>query len=454
MLPVRFRGTPAPLRLLASFLLVLALERSEAMSFPPSPGAIQLDGRLNTTCVPHNGGTVYLQIGLNTGPDGRASRARRPLNLAVVLDRSGSMADERKLEYAKQAVASLLDRLTGEDNLSIVVYDDQIVTLLPMQPVRHKERILAMLEEVYPRGATNLGGGMLEGFRQIEEHFRPERVNRVILLSDGLANRGIVDPARLDDLAAGYRGRGISLSTIGVGLEYNENLMLGLSQQGGGNYYFVESAGQLGSIFAHEMSGLNCVIAQNASIEITPGRGVEILDAIGCTRRRDGERWVMDIGDLYANDHREYTVALSIPEGSGTLCAARGILRCDGPRQERAPGFSVQIRYTDDAAELIRGKDAEVQGKADLSLSTRRVEEAMKALDEGRRDEAGQELDKAKTDLLNSAAHAGAAAAPLLQEQARLFDSFSQSVRDSSTDLRLVKKSMQYRNYRTQQQKK
>jgi Ca-activated chloride channel family protein len=459
MQPTRFRGLAAVACswLLFPVFLGLALQSSPAMSSPPPPGGISLEGHLNTTCIPHNGGTVYLQVQLTTGPDTRPSRGRRQMNLAVVLDRSGSMADDKKLDYAKQAICSLLDQLSGEDYLSIIIYDDQIETLLPVQRVRDRDRIKDMVREIYPRGSTNLGGGMIEGFRQIQRNFRTECVNRVILLSDGLANRGITNPSELDDIASRYGANSISLSTIGVGLEYNENLMLGLAEHGGGNYYYVESPRQLASIFEHEFSGLTSVIAQHASIEITPGRGVAIRDVIGCSWRQEGGRWIMNIGDLYSNDRREYTLEMIIPEGAGTLCAARGVLNydCDGRPSRGNPGFSVDIHYTDDVSELRKGKDWDAQGKADLAVSTRTVEHAMKALDAGRRDEARQELNEATAVLESSGAMSlSAVAAPMIGVQLRQLKSYSDSVKDETSDLRRVKKSMQYQNYKTQRQKK
>src|SRR5258706_1119527 len=458
MHPIRFGGFAAPTRfwLLLPLVLSLAIQSSPAMASPtpaPPPGSgILLEGHLNTTCIPHNGGTVYLQIRLTTGPDERPSRVRRQMNLAVVLDRSGSMADDNKLDYAKQAICSLYDHLSDEDYLSIIIYDDQIETLLPLQQVRDRGRIKDILREIYPRGSTNLGGGMVEGFRQIQRNFRPECVNRVILLSDGLANRGITNPSELNDIASRYGSNSISLSTIGVGLSYNENLMLGLSEHGGGNYYFVESPRQLASIFEHEFSGLTSVIAQHASIEITPGRGVEIRDVIGCSWRHEGDRWSMNIGDLYSNDRREYTLEMNIPEGAGTFCAARGILKFDGKpwKSRRYPDFSVDVRYTDDAAELLKGKDWDAQGKADLAVSTRTVEHAMQALDEGPRDDARRELNQAKAALGSSeAVSMSPAAAPMIQEQLRQLESYADSVKDKKPDMRRVKKSMQYQNYRT-----
>ncbi|HEV8538012.1 MAG TPA: VWA domain-containing protein [Bacteroidota bacterium] len=438
---------------LALMLFTGALQSATpAMSlFPKPPGEIVLHGSLNQTCIPRNGGIVYLHMQIETRDFPLPERADRPMNIAVVLDRSGSMGDERKMEYARQAVCALVDRLSPTDYLSIVIYDDHIETLLPTQHVKDRSRIKRLIEGVYPRGSTNLGGGMQEGFRQITEKFKREYINRVILVSDGLANQGITDPYELNRIAGEYRNRSISLTTMGVGLDYNENLMLGLAEHGGGNYYFIESPHQLASIFERELNGLSCVIAQNASIELTLGRGVTLNDAIGCDRRREGDRWLIPVGDIYTNDHREFTAELSIPEGSGTRHVASGFLKFDGGGKYRCTGFSVDIRYSDVTAEVERSRDWDTQGKVDIAVSTKRVQRAMEALDAGREEDAAKELNEAKQMLESSSALTNSpASAPAMQEQIGQLEKYSRDMKDGTADKRRVKKSMQYNNYRTQ----
>lgn len=439
-------------------MAVLVLQSiSLSMSFSPKPpGEIIFRGNLNQTCIPHNGGTVYLHMQIETHDFPLPDRKSRPMNIVVVLDRSGSMGDERKMDYAKQAICALVDQLSPTDYLSIVIYDDQIETLLPTQLVRDRGRIKRLIGDVYPRGSTNLGGGMQEGFYQIERNFKREYINRVILLSDGLANQGITDPNELNRIVSRYRNQSISLSTMGVGLDYNENLMLGLAEHGSGNYYFIESASQLASIFERELQGLVSIIAQNAYIELNLGKGVTFNDAIGCGSTRNGDRWILSVGDLYANEHRELTVELNIPEGSGTKHVATGVLKHDRDRAwlKSFPKFSVDIRYSDVTAELQRSRDWDTQAKVDIAVSTKRVERAMEALDAGRKDEAEKELNEAKLMLKSSPALTNSpASAPAIQEQIGQLDRFANDVKDETSDKRKVKKSIQYNNYRTQKKK-
>ncbi|MBI5215811.1 MAG: VWA domain-containing protein [Ignavibacteriae bacterium] len=414
---------------------------------------IEFYGDLNRTCVPHRGGIAYLDISINT-PDVESNK-RKPMNLSVVLDRSGSMADARKIDYAKSALNYLIDNLTGEDYFSLVIYDDRVDVLVTPQQVRDKRRLKNLVSEIEPRGSTNLGGGMIEGFQVAEKFVTKELVNRVILLSDGLANQGITDPGELNRTASSYRNKSISLSTMGVGLDYNENLMLSLAESGGGNYYYIESPNQLASIFERELRGLSAIVAQNAFIELELGRGVTVSDVIGSSWNRDSETRIIHLGDLYGNEHRNLTVELNIPEGNGTKRVATGTLKYESRKidKRRFPTFTVEIYYTDDIAELDKSKNIEVQGKVDVALSTRKVEQAMVALDAGDDGGATQMLEEARSLIQSSDAISNQAAAPMLEEQLESLETFSKELKDETKDKRARKKSIQYQNYQTQKKK-
>jgi Ca-activated chloride channel family protein len=414
---------------------------------------VTINGHINCPFVSHNGGTAYLLLSI-TAPATESTR-RQPMNLAVVLDRSGSMADQSKIEYAKKAVRTLIDQLQNDDIFSFVIYDDVVDVVRAARPVRDRQELLCILDEVYPRGATNLGGGLAEGLRQVERHRDKEYSNRVILLSDGLANRGITDPYELQRMVQRYRGKSISVTTMGVGLDYNENLMVRLSESGGGNYYFVESPQSLASIFRKELKSLSCVVAQNASIELRLGDGVRLRDVIGCEHRGDAKEVLIPIGDVYSNEHRELTVELEIPEGTGTLTVAKGVLKYDGKHGwfESWPSFATSIHYTKDFSEVDRNRDHETQAKADVAVSTRNVEKALRALDEGRHEDAARELKSAQAAIMASpAALSSGAGASLLNEQKGRLESYQQLLKDS-TDDRKAKKSIQYENYQVQKKK-
>lgn len=434
-------------------VLFLALSLALTMTASASDKGIMMEGKLNCPYISHKGGTAFLQISITT--PAIESPKRRPMNIAVVLDRSGSMADQKKIEYAKQSLYLLIDQLTSEDILSIVIYDDVIQVLRDARRVDNKREIKRLVESVYPRNSTNLGGGMIEGFHQVEKNLNREYVNRVVLLSDGLVNQGITDPYELNKIARQYRTRSISLTTMGVGLDYNENLMVGLSESGGGNYYFIENPNSLASIMRKEFNLLSSLVAQNASVELALGRNVHVRDVIGCEHHNTGDRYVIPLGDLYSNDRRELTVELEIPEGVGTLTVATGTLRYESDRlPERYPTFSVNVHYTRDHAEVEKNRNLEIQARADIAVSTRKVEQAMKDLDDGRQVEAEKQLKEAMIFLNTSpaAAQSGAGQALILQQQRQL-ETYQRTLQDSSGNLGRAKKAIQYENYKTQKNK-
>ncbi len=449
-----------------SMLVVFVVCTVIAFGMSPQPvwQAIALEGKLNYPFISERGGMAYLQVTVTTADigvpsDPKDASHRKPMNLAIVLDRSGSMGDERKMEYAKKAFNSLIDQLRADDILSVVIYDDVIDVLRRAKRIGgEKAAIKRLIDEVYPRGSTNLGGGLLEGLRQAQKNVGREYVNRVILLSDGLANVGITNPTELKPVvrqAQRYRNQSISVTTMGVGLDYNENLMMGLAESGGGNYYFIERPKDLASIVRKEMNMLSSVLAQNATINIKLGNGVRVNDIIGCEYRNESGSFVIPVGDLYANDRRDFTIELVIPEGTGALTVARGELRYESDKVSREyPTFSATVKYTRDYVQIEKNRDLEVQARADIAVSTRKVEQAMKAMDEGDHVAAERHLEEAQMMLhFSPAASASGASGEAVRSQLGKTESYQKEMKDSSGDLRRTKKSIQYDNYRTQKNK-
>jgi Ca-activated chloride channel family protein len=435
-------------------LLMMALGDIQAGS-PPPRDPIRLDGRVNYPAISSHGGRLYLQLSIAARDVTRP--ARKPLNLSIVLDRSGSMAEEGKMSHARAALHALINQLRHDDVLSLVIYDNEVDVLWPASPLgRRKDELRRLVNEVYPRGRTNLGGGLSEGYRQVGCNLQREYVNRVILLSDGLANEGVTDPGRLGGIAQRERISGVSLTTIGVGLDYNENLMVDLSEQGGGNYYFIENPENLASVLRREFDQLSSMLAQSVVLELELGGGVTLHDVIGFEYHREGAKVKVPIGDLYANDSRELCAEISVPPGKGSLIVANGKLVWQGePVVGKVfPSFRTSVRYESDQAAVERERDWDTQAKGDVAVSTRAVKQAMEALDAGKTEEATATLTTARRDLAASPAaiQSGAAAGAIKEQEARL-KSYADSLSKESKDTRKVKKSIQYDNYQVQKQR-
>ncbi|HEY0039173.1 MAG TPA: VWA domain-containing protein [Flavisolibacter sp.] len=218
----------------------------------------------------------YLYIETKMDQFVNESAKKIPLNLSIVIDRSGSMAGE-KMEFAKKAAKEIIDKLSANDFVSVVIYDEYIDVIQNSVSVTYKDSIKAKIEKVKPRGSTNLWGGSEKGYEQVKATYKKNYVNRVLLISDGLANAGMVSPLRIKTKVQEYKDvDGITISTFGVGLDYNETLMTDMAEGGAGNYYFIDKADKMAAIFDKELNGLLNVVAQNAELRITLPRGVSV----------------------------------------------------------------------------------------------------------------------------------------------------------------------------------
>ena len=171
------------------------------------------------------------------------------MNIALVIDRSGSMRGV-KMDHTLQAAAHLVRQLKPSDTLSIVSYSDDVRVDIPAQRMKKRNipRVLAALERIRAGGSTNLSGGLTRGQSEVSRNLKKGHVNRVILMSDGLANRGITDTRELARKVQQVAQRGISVTTMGVGTDYNEDLMTAVADHASGNYYFIESAKQIRTV--------------------------------------------------------------------------------------------------------------------------------------------------------------------------------------------------------------
>ena len=238
---------------------------------------------------------------------------KRPnLNLSLVIDRSGSMSDKGKLLYAKKASKRVVNKLKPTDILSIVEYDDKITVLWPASPVLSHKMVNDMIDTLSPRGGTNLTGGMMKGADEVKKNYSTKKINRVILLSDGMANTGITKQEDINKIVSEYKQNGIAISTMGLGLNYNEDLMQMVAEHGGGKYYYIESPSQINSIFAEEMNTIFTTVAKNVVLKFKMGDFVKNIDVFGFESETKNNSIDIKMDNFYSQEKRTVLIKLDV----------------------------------------------------------------------------------------------------------------------------------------------
>ena len=327
--------------------------QSAAASNPNSGdghGGPRIEARWEKPGVAATGGTATLLVRITAPARGAADGERAaPLDVAFVLDRSGSMSGG-KLDLAKEGVDLAAARLRDDDRAALVVYDNQVDTVqsLAAATPRMKAALRLALHGVDPGGSTFLSGGWVAGCQELAEaQATPAnggaatRIRRVILLTDGLANVGVLDPGELARHAGELRQRGIATTTVGVGADFDEGLLSAMAEAGGGNFQYVADPEQLRAFFAAELQELFSVTASGLTITLTLPAGVAANLVSAFPAEAKGGRLDVAIGDLPAADEIDLVF---------TMTAERGAVG------DRLP-VAVVARWTDPRADARREQD-------------------------------------------------------------------------------------------------
>lgn len=301
-------------------LLALILGLAPLLSHLLAPAAaavptITLDAQLDYAQLSAEGNdTAILKVSLL--PTHLPTDAERPpLNLAIVLDRSGSMNGE-KIAMAKRAAARALQSLRPHDRVSIIAYNNNAKTLLPLTPVHQIHNPHDYINRLHADGGTAIYAGVNLGAAQLRPMLDDSAgINRIILLSDGLANEGPSSTRDFQLLGQSLAREGITVSTIGLGLDYNEDLMAALSADGQGNLYFVETANDLPRILDTELGDASSLVARDAVIDIECLHGFRPIRIIGRHGAIHENRVTLNIKHLYGGQEKFALIELSNPGG-------------------------------------------------------------------------------------------------------------------------------------------
>jgi Ca-activated chloride channel family protein len=429
-------------------LAVAALVHALGTACAAAPIALDVRPENRTVLVPGPGeSTIQIQViapGLSVPPD------RPKLNLSLVIDRSGSMGEARKLEYVKTAAHQLIDMLGSDDILSIVAYDQRVQ--VPWAACRvdgNRETLHRIVGGLYPGGQTFLSGGLEEGFRQAQSARRRGYLNRVLLLSDGLANVGIVNRSVLRERASEMSERGISVSTFGVGNDFDEELLAMTASGGGGNYRYLGDPEGIVAALSSEFHAASRTAAVDVEILIRLGRDCRFGSVLGREWRSEGDARIVRLGDLSAGERRTIFAGVVV---SGSRPGIREVGEVAVRYRDPVTGKTVaggrkavSLELVQDEARHREGFDRSVQEKKAVVQSGVMVQDAARLADEGKKEKAQELLDRAAAGL------AAAPASPAVREEMEKTKAYRDkldSLKDMNSDeAKGAQKAIKYRSY-------
>jgi len=365
---------------------------------------------------------AIVKIGLTACRPTRTAE-RPPVNLVIVLDRSGSMSGD-KIEQAREAAVEALRRLDRRDVFSLVIYDHEVSTLISPQAPTDVLWLERQIRSITSRGNTALFAGVSQGAAELRKNLeRRGFVHRVLLLSDGQANVGPSSPDDLGRLGAALRREGIAVTTVGLGEGFNEDLMTALAQRSDGNHYYAAESGDLPQIFAKELGDVLDVVAQRVEIVIEFPEGVRVIRSIGREAECRDRHVTFGLNQLYGGQEKFLLVEIEAPAAKAdevrTLARAQASFTdaSGESRQElRAEG---SVRYTRDETLVKREANLKVQTEYAANAVAEAKSQAIALADAGRTDEAARVLRENSAQLGSIASSYANAPMAAVAEQAK-----------------------------------
>ena len=316
----------------------------------------------------------HVLVQVRAGEQGAARRM--PLNLCLVIDRSGSM-DGEPLEYVKRACGYVVDLLEPTDILSIVTFESQVDVLMPARRVVNRQLIKEHVNRIEPGNTTNLYDGLVAGYRQVQSAVAPGYLSRVLILSDGDPTAGIRDFATIVARVAEAKTAGVPTTALGFGPDYNEELMAGIARRSGGNYHFIDRPDRIPDVFRRELDQLMTVVAKNLKLRLNLSRWVQVRQIYGLQPQFGSRSADVSLVDLDRGGSVNVLVEVELgqrPAGLYRILNAELTYDAETIRSVRADAI---MEFTPDSALVSASLNDAVQGEIAVAQAARNLERTM-----------------------------------------------------------------------------
>ncbi|MEZ4376457.1 MAG: VWA domain-containing protein [Polyangiaceae bacterium] len=324
-------------------------EEPQAVPVVSKPGTLSFEARLGHQQLPSgiaNRSFVSIEV---SAPDTAPGIAKQPLNLAIAIDRSGSMKGVR-LTNAVNAARAMVQRLRDGDAVSLVSYNTQTEILADSVTIdgSSRQRVMDALDRITAQGDTCISCGLEESMRLLQK--RSNMVDRILLLSDGQPTSGLRSVDDFRSLAARSARMDCAISSIGIDVDYNEKLLIALATGTNGRHHFAEQAKDLAQVFDTELASLQSTVADAAEVELKLAPGVRLQKIYDRAFRQEGDRVFVSLGSFATKDVKTVLAEVEVPAGA------------DGTR----PVAQVNLAYTD----LMRGGASKTEAALSTALLT------------------------------------------------------------------------------------
>ncbi len=354
---------------------------------------------------------AYVRINLEGIPL-PSSEDRPPVNVALVIDQSGSMKGV-KLERAKDAAIMALNRLDTEDIVSVVAYNHNVNVIVPATRLTERSEITERIDSFVATGRTALYAGVKQGVRELRKFLDENQVNRVILLSDGLANVGPSTPRELGKLGRDVAREGITVTTIGLGLGYNEDLMSKLAYNSDGNHAFVEHPDDLVRIFNEEFGDVLSVVAQGVEVIITCHEDIKPMRVLGREGEVKGNQVTLKLNQLYGAQEKYAILEFEVPKKLASKQIKLADVQVDytniGTKKREQLKDKIEVRFSASKEDAEKSMNKKVLTSVANQIAIERNEKAVSLRDKGKIEEAKKVLQENAAYLQKEADRLGSA---------------------------------------------